>query len=98
MKKPEEKSAEENARIEKLKAEEARLLAKEQVRTKVYLAREQEIEKTQKIKETQRAKDLKEEEIREQAKEKARKDAYLAREKIIADEQEARRLKEKKTS
>jgi hypothetical protein len=92
--KEENLSAKETARIEKRKAEDARLQAKEQARTKAYLDKEQEIEKGQKLKEDQRAKDRADEDIREQAKEKARKEAYQAREKIIDEEQKARRAKE----
>ena len=91
----EEKSAKETLRIEKLKTEEAKIAAKDQARAKAYLAREQEIEKGQKVRETQKAKDRAKEEVSELAKDKSRKEAYLAREKIIADEQEARKLKNK---
>jgi hypothetical protein len=97
MENHEETSDKETERKEKLRIEESKLLAKEQVRTRAYLAREQEIEKGQKIKEDQRARDRADEEIREVAKEKARKLAYQAREKAIADEQEAKRLKNNKT-
>ncbi len=96
MKRQEENTAAETARIEKLKNEEAKLLAKEQARTQAYLAREQEIEKAQKIKDDQRARDRADEEARELEKEKARKEAYQAREKAIAENQEARRQKNKK--
>jgi hypothetical protein len=84
---------EETLRKEKLRAEESKSLAKEQERTKAYLAREQKIEKGQRLKENQRTDDLASEEIRELAKDKARKEAYLAREKTIAAEQENRKLK-----
>ncbi|MBN1190614.1 MAG: hypothetical protein JXA46_12745 [Dehalococcoidales bacterium] len=93
MKNQEEKPDKEAMRVEKLKAEDARLLAKEQARTKVYLAREQEIERVQKLKENQRAEERAREEATELVKEKARREAYLAREKIIAREQETRKLK-----
>ena len=83
--------AKETERIEKLKAEEVKLLAKDQARTKAYLNREREIEKAQKLKEDQRSRDRADEEVRERDKDKARKEANLAREKIIAEEQEARR-------
>ena len=90
-----EKPEIETKRIEKLKTEEARILAKEQAMTQAYLAREQEIEKAQKTKEDQRARDRVDEDSRELAKEKARKEAYQAREKKLAEDQEARRLKNK---
>ncbi len=93
MKEQEKDSAQETSRKEKLKIEEAKLLAKMQARTQAYSEREKVIEKEQRIKEAQRAKDRAAEEIREQAKEKARKEAYLAREKVIAEELEARRKK-----
>jgi len=96
MKNQNEKSDKETIRIEKLNTDEARLLAKQKAKTQAYLAREQEIEKAQKIKEDQRARDRAEGEARELAKEKARKEAYQAREKKIAEDQEARRLKNKK--
>jgi hypothetical protein len=98
MRKQESELDAEILRKEKLKTEELKLLAKEQARTKAYLAREQELEKSQKIKDDQRARDRVNEEIRETAKEKARGEVYLAREKIIAEEQEAQRAKNQKTS
>jgi len=55
MKNQEEELNKENLRKEKLKAEEAKLLAKEQARTKAYLAREQELEKGQKARELREA-------------------------------------------
>jgi hypothetical protein len=94
----EEKSTKESLRVEKLKAEEARLLAKDQARTKDCLAKELEIEKTQKAKSAGRAEERARGEIQEVAKEKARKEAYIAREKKIADELEARKLKNQKPS
>ncbi|MDD5700681.1 MAG: hypothetical protein PHU23_01410 [Dehalococcoidales bacterium] len=96
MKRQEENTAAETSRIEKLKIEEAKLLAKEQARTQAYLAREREIEKAQKIKEDQRTRDRADEESRELAKEKVRKEAYQAKEKAISDDLEARRQKNKK--
>jgi hypothetical protein len=91
-----ENSTQESLRKEKLKTEEAQTLSKDQERSKVYLDRENKIEKGQKIKETQRTEDRVSEDIKELAKEKARKEAYLAREKIIANEQETRKLKNNK--
>ncbi len=95
MNNQEEKSNKETLRIKKMKDEEARILAKEQARTRAYLAREQEIEKAQKIKEDQRASGRADEEIQEMAKEKARKEAYQARENKIAEDQEARKSRNK---
>ena len=88
----------ETLRLQKLKADEAESLAKDQARTKAYLAKEQVIEKSQKIKEDQRAKDRLSENIKETAKDKARGEAYQDREKKIAGEQEARRAKDQKAS
>ena len=91
----EENSAKETLRKDKLKAEEAQSLTRDQERSKAYLAREQKIENGQKIKENQRTEDRVGEENRELVKEKARKEAYAAREKILAQEQETRKLKNK---
>jgi predicted DNA-binding protein len=86
-------SAKEALRMKKVKEDEAKALARDQARAKAYLAREQEIEKGQKIKETQRVKERADEELQDVAKEKARKEAYQAREKAISEDQEARKLK-----
>ncbi len=94
MSQQEEKTAEETSRIQKLKSEEVKSLAKEEARKQAYLARELEIEKGQKAKEDQRARERADEDVREAAKEKARKEAYQAREKAIAEDQAARRLKD----
>jgi hypothetical protein len=96
MNNQEEKTDKEARRIEKLKAEEAKILTNDKARTQAYLVREQEIEKAQKLKEDQRNKDRASEEARELVKDKARKEAYQAREKAIAEDQEARRSKDKK--
>ena len=88
-----EDSAKELMRLEKLKVEEAKLLAKERARTEAYSAREKELEKTQKAKESRWAEKRVAEEIKEVEKEKARKESYLAREKKIAEDQAARKLK-----
>jgi len=93
MKNQEQNSNKEALRKEILKNKEARLLAEDQARTKAYSAKEQVIEKAQKLKDAQRAEERAREEIKELAKEKSRKEVYLAHEKIIAAEQEARRLK-----
>jgi hypothetical protein len=94
MNNQEEKSPKETLRIEKLKAEESKLLATDQARTKAYWAREQAIEKGQKIKETRKVEDLANQAIKELAKDKSRKEAYLAQEKKIAEEQETRKFKQ----
>jgi hypothetical protein len=86
----EEKVAKEALRVQKLKAEQAKLLAEEEARRKTYLAKEQEIEKGLRAREIQRAKDRAGDEIKDLAKEKARKEAYLAKEKTLADDHEAR--------
>ena len=91
MKEPEE--AKETLRKAKLKAEEAKTLASDQARAKVYQAREQEIEKGQKVRDTKKAEDMAKEAVREKAKDKSRKEDYLAKEKKYADEQEARKSK-----
>jgi hypothetical protein len=91
----EEYSAKETKRIENLKADEAAQLAKEDVRKKVYLAKEQEIEKAQKAKDAKQSEKRASENIQDSAREKARKETYLAQEKKIAEGQEARRLKDK---
>jgi hypothetical protein len=96
MNNQEEKSTKETLRAEKLKAEEVILLAREQARTRAYLAREQEIANAQQIKDKKRAEQRAKEEIEELAREKARKEAYIAQEKTIAEDQEARKLKNKK--
>jgi hypothetical protein len=98
MKNQDEISDKETLRKEKVKAEEARLLAKQEAKTRAYQAREREIEKGQKIKETQRSKDLADEEAREIAKEKNRKESYLAREKKIAEDMETRKSKNPKSA
>jgi hypothetical protein len=91
----EKKDAKEILRIEKLKAEEAQSLAREQARAKAYQDREKDIEKAQAIKDAQRAESRSREEAQEQAREKARKDAYLSREKKMAEEHEIRKSKNK---
>jgi len=75
---------------------EADWLAKEQVRKKAYLAREQAIEEAQKERGAKRSEKRANEEIDQLARDQARRETYLAREKAIAEAQEARRLKAKK--
>jgi hypothetical protein len=98
MKDPAEKSDKEALRLEKLKAEEAKSLAREQVRKNEYLAHEQKIEKAQNIKDVRRAEQRAGQEIKELAEEKSRKEVYQAREKIIAEDQETRKQKNKNTN
>jgi hypothetical protein len=98
MKDQEDNSVKETQRKEKLKAEEAEQVAKDQARKKAYLAREQEIEKGQKSRETRQAEKRASEDIQDSAREKARKETYLAQEKKIAEGQEARKLKDKQQS
>ena len=95
MKDQEEYSAKETKRIEKLKADEAAQLSKDDVRKKAYLAREQGIEKGQKARELRQAGKRASEDIKDSAREKTRKETYLAQEKKTADGQEARRLNDK---
>jgi hypothetical protein len=92
----ENQSQKETKRKENCIAEEAKRTDEEQVRQKIYLAREQEIEKAQKAKETKRTENRSHEEIKELAKVKARKEEYLVREKMIAEAQEARKIKDAK--
>ena len=98
MRNQKEESSKEILRLEKLKAEEAKLQAREQARTNAYKAREQLIEKAQSIKATQRAQDRAREEIEESAKEKLRKEAYEAREKKIMADQDLKRAKNKSST
>ncbi len=98
MRDQEEYSEKEAQRQKKLKAEEAEQVAQDQVRKKAYLAREHEIEKGQKSRETRQAEKRASEDIQDSARERARKETYLAQEKKIAQDQEARKLKEKKTN
>lgn len=82
-------------RADQYKAAEAEQLAKEQVRKKAYLAREQALEKAGKAKQTKRAGKRASEEAGEVKKEQARREAHAAREQAIAEDQEARKLKAK---
>jgi hypothetical protein len=96
MRDQEERSLKGAKRKEKSIAEEATRLAKEQVRKKAYLDREQAIEGGQKEREAKRSEKRAAEEIEQLAREQVRREAYLAREKEIAAGQEARRLKAKR--
>lgn len=93
-----EYSVKETQRVEKLEAEEASQLAKDDVRKRVYFAKEQNIEKGQKDNEAKQAEKRASENIKDLAREKVRKETYLAQEKKIADGQDARRLKDKNQS
>ena len=95
MRNKEEDSTKETKRIEKLKADETAQLAREDVRKKAYLGREQEIEKGQKAKDAKQAEERASEDIKDSAREKARKEVYLAQEKAIAKAHEERKLKGK---
>jgi hypothetical protein len=96
MRDNEENSAKEIKRIEKLKADEAAQADKDEARRKIYMAKDNELEKAQKTADTRNAEKRASENSKDIAKEKARKDAYQAQENKIAEEQNARRLKEKK--
>ena len=94
----EEESLKEAKRKEIRIKEDAERLAKEQVRKKAYLTREQAIEKTWKVNKTKRSENRATEEIEQSAKDQARKEALFAEEQTIAEAQEARKLKAKKQS
>ena len=72
-------------------AEEAKQLAKEEMRKKDYLAREQAIQKALKARETKESEKRTVEEAKQLEKEQMRRKAYLAKEQKIAEEQEARK-------
>ena len=80
MRDHENQSSKEAKRVEKRAAEEAQLLAKEQVRQK---------------REGKRTEKRAAEETKQSAKDRERKAAYLAKEQAIAKGQEARKLKAK---
>jgi len=82
-------------KLERKKAVEVELLAKEQIRKANYFAREREREQAEKAKATKRAEKYANDRIKDLAREKARKESYLAREKALAEAHEARKLKEK---
>jgi hypothetical protein len=94
----EEQPLEETKRKERRIKEDAERLAKEQVRKKAYLAREQAIEKTWKANKIKRAENRAAEEIEQLPRDQARKKALLAEEQTIAEAQDARKLKAKKQS
>ncbi len=74
---------------EKYSDQEAKRAAGDKKRHEADLAKEQEIIKAQKVKETKRNEELARENIKEAAKDKARREEYQAREKKIAEEQKA---------
>jgi hypothetical protein len=94
----EEQSPKETERKEKRLEEEAEGLAKEQVRKKAYLIREEATEKALTAKKTKRAEKQATKDIEQLAREQTRKKAYFANEQAIAEAQEARKLKAKKQS
>jgi hypothetical protein len=94
----EEQPLEETKRKERRIQEDAERLAKEQVRKKAYLAREQAIDKNWKLNKTRRAEKRASEEMEQLPRDQARKKALLAEEQAIAEAQEARKLKAKKQS
>lgn len=94
----EEQSLKEAKRKEKRIQEEVELLAKEQVRKKANLDREEAIAKASKARKTKQAEKQATEEIKQSARDKARRKDTLAREQAIEKDQEARKLKAKKQS
>jgi len=90
----EEQSLKETKRKEKRLEEEAERLAKEQVRRKDTLAREQAIEEDQKERETKRKEKRAAEEIRQSARDRARRKDTLTRERAIEEEQKAKKTKQ----
>ena len=96
MRDEEEQSVKEAKRVEKRVRGEAGRSAKEQVRKKAYLAREQAVEKTWKAKETKRAEKRATEETEQSSRDQARRRALFTREQTIAQAQEARKLKAQK--
>jgi hypothetical protein len=92
----EEQSLKEAGRKEKRLEEEAEGLAKEQVRKKAYLIREEATEKALTAKKTKRAEKQDTKDIEQLAREQTRKKAYFAKEQAMAEAQEARKLKAKK--
>jgi hypothetical protein len=80
----------------RIKAEQEEILARDQARKAVFLAKEQQIAKVQDARENQRSEARVKEESRQAAREKARRETYLAHEKAISDAHEARKLKENK--
>ena len=92
----EQQSLRETKRKEKRIEEETEGLAKEQVRKKAYLVREEAIEKALKAKKTKRTEKHATEDIEQLARDQTRKKAYFAKEQAMAEAQEARKLKAKK--
>jgi hypothetical protein len=98
MNNQEKDALKEARRKERLKAEEAEQVAKDKVRRKAYLVREQEIEKGQKTRELRQAEKRASEDVKDSAREKSRKETYLAQERAVSKDQEARKLKDKMKS
>jgi hypothetical protein len=96
LKGKEEYSAKETKQIENLTADEAARLAKEDIRKKIYLAKEHEIEKAQKARDAKQSEKRVSENIKDLAREEGRKEIFLAQEKKLAEGHEARRLKDNK--
>ena len=94
----EEQSLRESKRKELLATEAIEQLAKDQVRRKAYLAREQAIEEAQKEKKTKRSEMHAGKEVEQLARDKARKETYLTQEKATSEAQEAKKIKAKKQS
>ncbi|MFC1899902.1 hypothetical protein ACFLXP_06240 [Chloroflexota bacterium] len=95
---PEEQSLKETKQTEKLAAEEAAQLEKDQKRKKSYLAREQAIERASKVRETRESEKRNVEETKQQEKEQKRRKAYLVKEQKMAEDHKARKLKVKKSA
>ena len=89
-------SLKETKRKEKRIQEEAERLAKEQVRKKANLDREEAIEKSSKARKTKQTEKRAAEGIGQSARDQARRKVNLAREQAIVEAQEARKLKAKK--
>ncbi len=89
-------SEKEARRKERRDAEDAGRLAKEQERRKAYFAKERAAQAVSDKRQSERAEKRVAEDVERLLKEQARKKAYSAREKNLADDQEGRRLREKK--
>jgi hypothetical protein len=92
----EEQSLKEAKRAEMRATEENEQIARDQVRGKANLAREQAIEKDLTERKTKQSEEQATEEIEQSARNQARRKAYLAREQAIVEDQEARKLNAKK--
>ena len=81
--------------LEKRKIEDAKSLAREQVRKEAYNAREQSLEKSQEAKSAKRAEKTSAEDLKQLEREKARKESFISREKSLAEAEAMRKNKEK---